>query len=140
MKKFLAGLVILFVFMITVPLNADAQSRCGCRSYSSRSYNRNYSRANYRRSYRTSRNVNRYNSYNNARYRTYSTRSYVYQRPSFYRRHRNLINLGIATGGGTLIGALVGGKRGAGIGALIGAGSGALYTYGINKKKRRYYR
>ena len=141
MKKFLAGLVILFVFMITVPLSADAQSRCGCRTYSTRSSSRNYRRTNYR-TYRTSRsyrNVNRYNSYNNAGYRTYSTRSYVYQRPSFYRRHRNLINLGIATGGGTLIGALVGGKRGAGIGALIGAGSGALYTYGINNKKRRYY-
>jgi hypothetical protein len=139
MKKFLAGLVVLFVFMVTVPLSADAQSRCGCRSYSSRRYvSRNYNRANYR-TYRSYRNVNRY-GYNNAGYRTYSTRSnYVYQRPSFYRRHRNLINLGVATGGGTLIGALLGGKRGAGIGALIGAGSGALYTYGINKKKRRYY-
>ena len=73
--------------------------------------------------------------------RSYRTRTYAtqtYQRPSFYRRHRNVINLGVATGGGALIGALLGGKRGAGIGALIGAGSGALYTYGINKKKRRY--
>ncbi len=137
MKKFLAGLVVLFVLMVSVPFSADAQSRCGCRNYSSRRYNRNYSRSNYR-TYRNYRNVNRY-GYNNAGYRTYSTRSYVYQRPSFYRRHRNLINLGAATGGGTLIGALLGGRRGAGIGALIGAGSGALYTYGINKKKRRYY-
>jgi hypothetical protein len=137
MKKFLAGLVVLFVFMVTVPLSADAQSRCGRKSYSSRSYNRNYSRANYR-NYRSYRNVNRY-GYNNAGYRTYSSRGYSYERPSFYRRHRNVINLGVATGGGALIGALLGGKRGAGIGALIGAGSGALYTYGINKKKRRYY-
>ncbi len=142
MKKFLAGLVVLFVFIITVPLSADAQNRCGRRSYSSRSSNRNYSRnynRNYsRRNYRNYRDVNR-DGYNNAGYRTYSTRGYSTERPSFYRRHRNLINLGIATGGGTLLGALVGGRRGAGIGALIGAGSGALYTYGINKKKRRYY-
>ncbi len=135
MKKFLAGLVVLFVFMITVPIGADAQNRCGRKSYAKRSYNRNVSRSN-SRNYR---NANRYR-YNNASRQSYSTRGYSYERPSFYRRHRNLINLGIATGGGTLIGALAGGKRGAGIGALIGAGSGALYTYGINKKKRRYVR
>ncbi len=60
------------------------------------------------------------------------------QKPSFYRRHRNRVNMAIGTGAGALIGGLLRGKRGAGIGALIGAGSGALYTYGINKKKRRY--
>jgi hypothetical protein len=68
----------------------------------------------------------------------YRTAGYVAKRPSFYRRHRNLINLGIATGGGALIGGIAKGKRGAGYGALIGAGSGALYTYVLNKKKRRY--
>jgi hypothetical protein len=77
------------------------------------------------------------------RYRNYSTRSYrtagyTYSRPSFYRRHRNVINLGIATGAGALIGGIARGRRGAGYGALIGAGGGALYTYVLNKKKRRY--
>lgn len=62
----------------------------------------------------------------------------TYQKPSFYRRHRNLINIGVGTGGGALLGALIGGKKGAAIGALAGAGGSALYTYKINKKKRRY--
>lgn len=79
---------------------------------------------------------------------TYSTRRYVrngrtytervYKKPSFYRRHRNLINMGIGTGAGALIGGLAGGKKGALIGTLIGAGGSALYTYKIRPKKRRY--
>jgi len=73
--------------------------------------------------------------------RYYSTRSYVAERrPSFYRRHRNLINIGIATGAGALIGGLIGGRRGVGLGLLGGAGAGALYTYKLNPKRRRYYR
>ena len=80
---------------------------------------------------------------------TYTTRRYyrngrvytakVYKKPSFYRRHRNLINIGIGTGAGALLGGLIGGRRGAGIGALAGAGGSALYTYKI-KPKKRYYR
>lgn len=73
--------------------------------------------------------------------RSYRTRSYssqTYQRPSFYRRHRNVINMGVATGAGALLGGLIGGKRGAGVGALLGAGGGALYTYKIKPKRRRY--
>ena len=70
--------------------------------------------------------------------RTYTTRTY--KKPSFYRRHRNLINVGIGGGVGALVGAIAGGKRGALIGAAAGAGGGALYTYVIKPKKRRYYR
>lgn len=70
----------------------------------------------------------------------YQVRGYTAQRrPSFYRRHRNLINMGIGTAGGAVIGGLIGGRRGAGWGALAGLGSSALYTYKINPKKRRYY-
>ncbi|MGB7208710.1 MAG: hypothetical protein WBD27_08630 [Pyrinomonadaceae bacterium] len=64
----------------------------------------------------------------------------TYQKPSFYRRHRNVINMGIGTGAGALIGGLFGGKKGALIGTLAGAGGSALYTYKINPKKTRYYR
>lgn len=71
------------------------------------------------------------------------TRTYVtptYKKPSFYRRHRNLINIGIGTGAGALLGGLIGGRKGALIGTLAGAGGSALYTYKINPKKTRYYR
>ncbi|HLA94779.1 MAG TPA: YMGG-like glycine zipper-containing protein [Pyrinomonadaceae bacterium] len=60
------------------------------------------------------------------------------KKPSYYRRHRNRINMAVGTGGGAVLGGLIGGKKG----ALIGAGSGlagsALYTYKLNKKKRKY--
>ncbi len=133
MKKFLVGLVMLFVLAVGLPLSVEAHNGCPRhRSVRRTSYNRNYARTN--RNYRT----NRYYRTSSAD-RYYETRGYsTYRRPSFYRRHRNVINVGIATGAGALLGGILRGKRGAGIGALIGAGSGALYTYGINKKKRRY--
>jgi hypothetical protein len=112
MKKVLASLLVMFVFMVSVPLAAEA-----CPAH------RRAKRSTVSRNYATSR---------------YRTAGYAAKRPSFYRRHRNLINMGIATGGGALIGGIAKGKKGAGIGALIGAGSGALYTYVLNKKKRRY--
>lgn len=129
MKKFVAGLLVLFVLMIGLPLSVEAHGNCPRhRKARKSSVSRNYYRQTPR--YRTSRN---YRSYSN-----YRTAGYTYKRPSFYRRHRNLINLGIATGGGALIGGIAGGRRGAGIGALTGLGAGALYTYVLNKKKRRY--
>ena len=40
-------------------------------------------------------------------------------------------------GGGTAVGALIGGKKGAAIGALAGGGGSALYTYKLRKRNRR---
>ncbi len=60
------------------------------------------------------------------------------RKPSYYRRHRNRINMAVGTGAGALIGALAGGKKGALIGAGVGLGSSALYTYKIRPKKRKY--
>jgi hypothetical protein len=81
-------------------------------------------------------------SYTTQRYyrngRVYTTK--VYKKPSYYKRHRNVINMGIGTGAGAILGALIGGKKGAAIGALAGAGGSALYTYKLNPKKKRYYR
>jgi len=74
------------------------------------------------------------------RYRTRSYASTTYQKPSFYKRHRNLINIAIGTGAGALIGGLIGGKKGALIGTAAGAGGSALYTYKLNPKTNRYYR
>lgn len=117
MKKIIVSLLVLFVFMVSVPLAAEA-----CPAHH-RTVRRSYARSNYGRSYVAPR---------------YRTAGYAAQRPSFYRRHRNLINVGAATGAGALIGGIAKGRRGAGIGALSGAGAGALYTYVLNKKKRRY--
>lgn len=60
------------------------------------------------------------------------------RKPSYYRRHRNRINMAVGTGAGALIGGIAGGGKGALIGAGIGAGGSALYTYKLNKKKRKY--
>lgn len=57
-----------------------------------------------------------------------------------YDRHRNLINIGIGTAAGAIIGGLIGGKKGALIGTAVGAGGSALYTYKLNPKTKRYER
>ena len=64
----------------------------------------------------------------------------TYEKPSFYKRHRNLINIAIGTGAGALLGGLIGGKKGALIGTAAGAGGAALYTYKLNPKTGTYYR
>jgi outer membrane lipoprotein SlyB len=60
------------------------------------------------------------------------------RKPSYYRRHRNRINMAAGTGAGALIGGVAGGGKGALIGAGVGAAGSALYTYKLNKKKRKY--
>jgi len=122
MKKFLVSSMMFLIFAVGLPLSVEAHA--GCRAHRKRSYaSRTYRQRSYR-SYQPT---------------YYATRGYVAERrPSFYRRHRNVINMAIGTGGGALIGGLLGGKRGAGIGALVGLGSSALYTYKLVPKRRRY--
>src|SRR6476661_5098378 len=127
MKKFTITTLMFLVFAVGLPLSIDAHAGCPRhrryrRAYATRSYRSYYRRAYYTRSYAP----------------VYYTRSYVARRPSFYRRHRNFINMAIGTGGGALLGGLIGGRRGAGIGALAGFGGSALYTYKLNPKRRRY--
>ncbi len=57
---------------------------------------------------------------------------------TFWQKHRDKLTVAMGTGGGALLGGLIGGKRGAGIGALAGAGGSALYTYKIRRRTRRY--
>lgn len=116
MKKFLVAILALFVFAVMLPTSADAQT---CRRKSAKKSSARYGTAGYQ---------------------TYNRRNGRNRRPSVYRRHRNLINIGIGAGGGALLGGIVGGKKGAGWGALAGAGAATIYTYKINPKKRRYYR
>ena len=66
---------------------------------------------------------------------------YDYQQPqkrSFWQKHRDKLTVAMGTGGGALVGGLIGGKKGAGIGALAGAGGSALYTYKLRNRNRRY--
>ena len=60
------------------------------------------------------------------------------RKPSYYRRHRNRVNMAVGTGAGALIGGLIGGGKGAAIGAGSGLAGSALYTYKLKKKKRHY--
>lgn len=150
MKKFLVGSLMLLVLTAGAVITANAQY---CRTRSYRSNNYGYNNYNTRYAGNEGRRYNRgnnrgYSGYQPAYYSqptyyrsspTYYT-SYRSNRPSYYRRHRNAINVGIGTGAGALIGALAGGGRGAVIGALLGAGGGAAYTYGLNPKKRYYRR
>lgn len=57
---------------------------------------------------------------------------------SFWQKHRDKLTVAMGSGGGALIGGLVGGKKGAGIGALAGGGGSALYTYKLRKRNRNY--
>jgi len=63
---------------------------------------------------------------------------YRYNNRSFWDKHRDKLTLAMGTGGGAIIGGLIGGKRGAGIGSLVGLGGSALYTYKIRHRSRRY--
>ena len=69
--------------------------------------------------------------------RTYYTYSTAPHR-TFWQKHRDKLTVAMGTGGGALLGALIGGKRGAGIGALAGAGGSALYTYKLRRRHRNY--
>lgn len=118
MKKTLASVLVMFVLLSTLPLAANAQQTCRVSKKKS-NYGRNYVNQNYyRESGNRSGNRNR--------------------KPSFYRRHRNLVNIGLASGGGAIVGGVIGGRKGMLTGALIGGGAGALYTYVLKKKKKRY--
>jgi len=57
---------------------------------------------------------------------------------SFWQKHRDKLTVAMGTGGGALIGGLLGGKKGALIGGLAGAGGSALYTYKLRKRTPRY--
>ncbi len=110
MKKYIATLMMMMIPAVTLPLVMPETAEAQKR-YVQRKVNRN-GRVRYKR----------------------------VPKPSFYRRHRNRSNVAIGTGGGAIIGGLLGGGKGALIGAGVGAGSSALYTYKLNKKKRKYYK
>ena len=81
------------------------------------------------------------NSGRNYAHSSSTSRTYYSQRPqgrSFWQKHRDKLTVAMGTGGGALIGGLIGGKKGAAIGALGGGGGSALYTYKLRRRNRRY--
>jgi hypothetical protein len=119
MKKVLVGIAIVFVLAIILPSTVSAQRCYKPKRNNYSSYNSNYNRNYYR--------GNNYRRANNS-----------YRRGNFYQRNRNIVNIGLGTGAGAIIGGIVGGKKGAVIGGLVGGGSSALYTYKIRKNRRNY--
>jgi hypothetical protein len=109
---------ILIAVMCLVMLSASALPAFACRRHSGRYYRTAYSRRYYhpRRAYY----------------------SYSAPRRSFWSKHRDKLTMAMGTGGGALLGGLIGGRRGAGIGALAGLGGSALYTYKLRNRHRRY--
>jgi len=91
----------------------------------------------YPASYTASNNRTYARRYSSSR-RTYYDYSSAPRGRTFWQKHRDKLTLAMGTGGGALLGGLIGGKRGAGIGALAGAGGSALYTYKLRKRSRRY--
>lgn len=57
---------------------------------------------------------------------------------TFWQKHRDKLTVAGTALGGAAVGGLAGGKKGAAIGSLVGAGGGAVYTYKIRKRHRRY--
>ena len=87
--------------------------------------------------YRTRTVRSRSSNYANSRQVYYDYNNQPRKR-SFWQKHRDKLTVAMGTGGGALIGGLLGGKKGALIGALAGGGGSALYTYKIRKRARRY--
>ena len=85
-----------------------------------------------------SRNSSRNYAHSSSSSRTVSSYSQRPQGRSFWQKHRDKLTVAMGTGGGALIGGLIGGKKGAAIGALGGGGGSALYTYKLRKRNRRY--
>ncbi len=67
-----------------------------------------------------------------------TTRRYRRRHRSFWKKHRDKLTVAGSALGGAAIGGIAGGKKGAAIGSLVGAGGGAVYTYKIRKRHRRY--
>jgi len=79
--------------------------------------------------------------YRNSGSRASSNRVYYNYEPrrrSFWDKHRDKLTVAMGTGGGALIGGLIGGKKGAAIGALSGGGGSALWTYKLRNRNRNY--
>src|SRR4051794_13431829 len=128
---------------LTIPFAAttvEASTGCTCRTSHHHRYTSRYRsrRTVYRRTY-TEYPSSSY-SYGNG-YTTSRSYYVAERRPSYYSRHRRLVNTGIGAAAGALIGGLVGGRRGAGLGILAGGLGSQVFThYQRPRNYTRYYR
>ena len=138
-KKLITSTIMASLMALTIPFAAtsvEASTGCTCRNphrYTSRARSR---RRTYRRNYATY--SNGYSdSYANGY--TASRTAYVAERrPSYYSRHRRLVNTGLGAAAGAVIGGLIGGRRGAGLGILAGGAGSQVYTH--YQRPRNYTR
>jgi hypothetical protein len=87
--------------------------------------------------YRTASRRSRSVASNNSRRVYYDYNTQPRQR-TFWQKHRDKLTVAMGTGGGAILGGLIGGRKGAAIGALAGGGGSALYTYKIRNRRRNY--
>ncbi len=127
MKKLIVSLMCLIVFAVAaVPAGACTRHH----RHSSR-----FARSNFAHSH------SRYATTASNRYGNSRSAYYSYGQPrhrTFWQKHRDKLTVAAGTGGGAIIGGLIGGHKGAAIGALSGAGGSALYTYKLRNRNRRF--
>ena len=117
---------------VMIPFAATtAEAHNGCRAHRHRS--RTVAR---HTTYRSSQPVSYYTDQYGNRVATYTTTTV--KRPSYYSRHRRLINTAAGAGVGALIGGLLGGKRGVAIGLLGGGLGSQVFTH--YQRPRNYTR
>lgn len=92
----------------------------------------------YRNSGSNYRNAGSRNAHSSSSRTVYSDNQPQPRRRSFWQKHRDKLTVAMGTGGGAVVGGLIGGKKGAAIGALSGAGGSALYTYKLRNRNKRY--
>ena len=141
MKKYITTLLMAAMLTVTIPALATTSfaQRQNCDSN-----NRQYRSENRRSENRRSRNNDQRYQNDDEDYRSneqqqYYNESGYYQtnQPNVYRRHNKAFNFAVSTGAGAIIGALLGGKKGALIGAGAGVVTGAIIT---KKQKSNRYR
>jgi hypothetical protein len=104
-RKFITTIVMAIMFAISIPALA------GTASAQRRNNDRNYD-----------------TQYDDQYYQDEYYDDNEYKKPNVYDRHRKVINIGVATGAGAIIGGIFGGKKGALIGAGVGVATGAIIT------------
>ncbi len=127
MKRYITTLLMAAMLTVTLPALATTsfaqRQNCDSNDRQNRSKNR-----------RSRNNDQRYQDndedYQSNEQQQYYDESGYYQtnQPNVYRRHNKALNIAIATGAGAIIGALIGGKKGALIGAGAGVAAGAIIT------------